>query len=263
MSESEFQLVRAAGFVAAAALALAIQGLRPHDPSYRARPVNLALWLINGVLVGLACGACAWTAAGWAEAARTGLFNRVHLPAWATVLLSIAALDLVSYAWHRANHRIPLLWRFHQVHHSDRCFTVSTAVRFHPGEILLSLPVRLLAIVALGAPVAGVIAFEVVFAFSNLFEHGNIRLPLRLEQRLAGLLVTPALHRRHHACRRPELDSNFATIFSFWDRLLGTFGDNSSAARFPIGLPGAPSARTLPEVLLLPLTAGRDADAPS
>ena len=103
-----------------------------------------------------------------------------------------------------------------------------------------------------------VAAFEVGFAFANLFEHGNIGLPLRLEQRLAGLVVTPALHRRHHANRRPELDSNFGTILTVWDRLLGTYGDSSSAVRFDTGLPNRIHVRTLGEALILPVASQRD-----
>jgi sterol desaturase/sphingolipid hydroxylase (fatty acid hydroxylase superfamily) len=258
VSESEFQVLRMAGFAAAAGLALALQRLRPHDRRYRPRAVNVALWLINGVVMSAVCGACACTVARWAETVRAGLLNNIHAPVWAGALVAVPALDFVSYAWHRANHRIPLLWRFHQVHHSDLSFTVSTAVRFHPGELLLSLPIRLLAVVALGAPATAVVLFEVIFVFANLFEHGNIGLPLRFERRVAGLLVTPALHRRHHASRRPELDSNFGTILTVWDRLLSTYGPSSSAARFETGLPNGARARTVGEALLLPLAASRD-----
>ncbi len=256
MSESEFQVIRIAGFGAAAAFGLALQHRRPHDRLYRGRWVNVALWLINGVVMSVVCGACACTVARWAGTAQAGLLNNVAAPAWASALVTVLALDFVSYAWHRANHQVSFLWRFHQVHHSDTSFTVSTAVRFHPGELLLSLPIRLLAVVLLGAPAVAVVVFEVVFAFANLFEHGNIGLPLRLEQRLARLLVTPALHRRHHANRRPELDSNFGTILTLWDRLLGTFGESSSAARFETGLPSGAGAVTVGQALLLPLGPG-------
>ena len=258
MSESEFQVIRIAGFAAAAGVALALQRLRPHDRQYRARSVNVALWVINGVVMSAVCGACACTVARWAGTAQTGLLNNVAAPAWVSIPVTVLALDFVSYAWHRANHRIPPLWRFHQVHHSDSSFTVSTAVRFHPGELLLSLPIRLLAVVLIGAPAMAVVVFEVFFAFANLFEHGNIGLPLRFEQGVAGLLVTPALHRRHHASRRPELDSNFGTILTLWDRLLGTYGRSSSAARFETGLPSGARAHTLREALLLPLATRGD-----
>jgi sterol desaturase/sphingolipid hydroxylase (fatty acid hydroxylase superfamily) len=253
VSESEFQIVRIIGFGAAAAFALTLQQMWPHDRLHRIRLVNVALWLINGAAMSVICGACACTVARWASTAHVGLFNTVAAPAVVSGLLSVLALDFVSYNWHRANHRIPFLWRFHQVHHSDFNFTVSTAVRFHPGELLLSLPIRLLVVVLVGVPAAVVVVFEVVFAFANLFEHGNIGLPLRFERRLAALCVTPALHRLHHACRRPDLDSNFGTILTVWDRFLGTYRENSSGARVETGLPSGIGAATVREALWLPL----------
>lgn len=258
MTDSEFQVVRTVGFLVAAALALAMQRLRPHDRRPAARWVNLSIWGISGILVSVVCGACAGAVARWAESAQVGLFHSVAVSIWGSSLGVVLGLDFVSYAWHRANHRVPLLWRFHQVHHSDESFTVSTALRFHPGELLLSLPVRLLAVLALGAPVMAVAVFEVLFAFANLFEHGNIDLPLWLEKHLARLLVTPALHRRHHARQRPELDSNFGTIFTLWDLLLGSYGEASSADHFDVGLPGGVQARSVREALLLPMANHRD-----
>ncbi len=256
MTESEFQVIRTAGFAVAAGLTLALQRVRPHDRLHGPRWVNVALWVINAIIMSAICGACACTVARWAELARVGVLHHIPAPTWVGIVASVSALDCVSYAWHRANHRIPVLWRFHQVHHSDIDFTVSTAVRFHPGELLLSLPIRLLAIALLGAPARAVVVFEVVFAFSNLFEHGNIELPLAFEQRLAGLVVTPALHRRHHANRRPEINSNFGTILTVWDRILGTYAESSSAARFTTGLPSGAQAQTLGQALRLPLTQG-------
>ena len=117
---------------------------------------------------------------------------------------------------------------------------------------MLSLPLRLLAVAALGAPVEGVIAFEAIFTFANFVEHGDIALPGRIEPRLAAVLVVPALHRRHHSSVRAELDSNFGTIFSFWDRWLGTFGESDPAKRFPIGLPDLKGPVPLAWALCLP-----------
>lgn len=258
MTDSELQSLRLAGFAAAAAVALVWQRLRPHDRGYRARGANLGLWVIGGVVTAAVCGGCAFSAARWAGDAGVGLLHAVTLPPWAGVLIVVLGLDAVSYAWHRANHRVPFLWRFHQVHHSDASFTVSTALRFHPGELLLSLPVRLLAVLALGAPPLAVLSFEVWFALANLVEHGNIDLPARLERRAARLLVTPALHRRHHASQRPDLDRNFGTIFSVWDRLLGTYAPSTSAARIAVGLPGHAGVHTLGAALWLPVARARD-----
>ncbi len=180
------------------------------------------------------------------------LVNLLSVPLGLAILVTILALDLVSYAWHRANHRLRFLWRFHRVHHSDASFTVSTGLRFHPGELLLSLPIRLTAIALVGAPVIGVAAFEALFMLANLFEHGNIDLPWKLEERLADVCVTPALHRLHHSRLRLELDSNFGTIFTIWDRVLGTYRANSSAVAIEVGLSDIASPPSLLAALRLP-----------
>jgi sterol desaturase/sphingolipid hydroxylase (fatty acid hydroxylase superfamily) len=161
-------------------------------------------------------------------------------------------MDLVSYIWHRANHVVPFLWRFHQAHHSDSDYTVTTALRFHPGELLLALPVRLLAVAALGVPIVGVIVFEVIFAFANFYVHGNIDLPLKIERVLSRLFVTPALHRRHHSREARLLNTNFGTIFSFWDRLLNSYGENRSDVQVSTGLPGIDYPLRAREILWLP-----------
>jgi len=161
-------------------------------------------------------------------------------------------MDLVSYFWHRANHLVSLLWRFHQAHHCDSQYTVSTALRFHPGELLLALPVRLVAVTILGVPVVGVIVFEVVFAFANFWEHGNIELPLKVERALGRAIITPALHRRHHSVELQLLNSNYGTIFSVWDRLLGSFGENRSSVRVETGLPGVANSLGTVGILALP-----------
>jgi sterol desaturase/sphingolipid hydroxylase (fatty acid hydroxylase superfamily) len=167
----------------------------------------------------------------------------------------LVALDLVSYLWHRANHGVAWLWRFHRVHHTDDAYHVSTALRFHPGELLLGLPVRLAAIMLLGASAAGVLAFEAVFGIANVLEHGNFDLPVWLERRIDRVLVTPALHRRHHSVEQRERDTNFGTIFCVWDRLARTRRADTSASRFPTGLgTGAnATARSLGVQLGLPL----------
>jgi sterol desaturase/sphingolipid hydroxylase (fatty acid hydroxylase superfamily) len=167
--------------------------------------------------------------------------------------MTVIALDLVSYVWHRANHVFPTLWRFHQVHHSDQTFTVSTALRFHPGELVLSLPLRLVAVMALGAPVVAVLAFEALFTLANLLEHGDIDVPRPLENALDRVLVTPALHRFHHTRAGLERNHNYGTIFVLWDRLLGTYRASSSAMRVEVGLAEIRGPLTLAGILLLPL----------
>jgi len=252
VSEAQFQLLRGAGFIAAVALAALLQRLRPHARLRGSWQVNGTLWFANLIVIGLVCGACACTVARWAAGARFGVLNAMAVPRWFAVATTLVTLDCVSYGWHRANHRIPFLWRFHQVHHSDPTFTVSTGVRFHPGELLLSLPVRLTAVALVGASAGAVVLFEVVFTVANLLEHGDIDLPLRFERTIGRVCITPALHRRHHTKFGPDRDSNFGTIFSTWDRLLGTYVGNDSATAIETGLPGFDNL-TLPRALVLPL----------
>jgi sterol desaturase/sphingolipid hydroxylase (fatty acid hydroxylase superfamily) len=143
------------------------------------------------------------------------------------------------------------------VHHADGLFSASTGVRFHPGELLLSLPLRLAAVVILGAPVLGVIVFEVIFGFANLLVHGDIDLPRGLERIVEKFFVTPALHRRHHGRAAGQLGTNFGTIFSVWDRLLRSFGENRSAAKIEVGIAAVPQSLSLGGVLRLPFSPSR------
>jgi sterol desaturase/sphingolipid hydroxylase (fatty acid hydroxylase superfamily) len=208
------------------------------------------------------CGACGWVVAAWAADQGLGLLAWAGAGPWAAVGAGLLGLDAVSYAWHRANHRVPLLWRFHQVHHGDASFHVTTALRFHPGELVLALPVRLAAVVALGVPPEGVLFFELVFGVANLLEHGNFDLPRRLEPIVRRLFITPALHRAHHAANWRELDTNFGTVLSTWDRLAGTFRASDGERLVATGLPDRVGGRapSLAESLLLPF-AGRNQPA--
>jgi sterol desaturase/sphingolipid hydroxylase (fatty acid hydroxylase superfamily) len=256
MDENEFELIRAGGFAVAIFLALLLQWALPHRRLAASWRENVGLWLVDVAALAAVCGACAWNAAVWTAEHGFGLLAALAVPWPIGAAAVIAALDLVSYLWHRANHRIVLLWRFHQVHHSDTTFTVTTALRFHPGELLFSLPVRLAAIVVLGGPPQAVLAFEVLFTFANLLEHGNIRLPVRLEAALGRGLVTPALHRRHHARQAGDLNSNFGTVFTVWDRLLGTYRSSTSDQMVDTGLPGAATgAVTFGRALAMPFGA--------
>jgi sterol desaturase/sphingolipid hydroxylase (fatty acid hydroxylase superfamily) len=254
MNETEFQLIRGIGFSAALASAILAQRLSPHARLAGSWLVNGAFWLIDALLIGTLCGACACTAARWAEAHEVGLFHQVELPSGRALVATIGVLDLISYLWHRANHVVPFLWRFHQVHHSDSSFTVSTALRFHPGELVLSLPFRLAAVVALGASPAWVVSFEILFTIANLIGHGDIDLPMRFERRLQTVCITPALHRLHHSCRRAELNSNFGTIFTFWDRFLSTYRSSSSRNQVVTGLPYMVDASTVVRAARLPFS---------
>lgn len=252
--ETAYQLARGVGLAAAVALGLALERWRPHERLHPAWGTNGGLWVIDTLMTAVVCGTCGWVVAAWGADRGFGLLAWAGAGPWPAVGAGIVGLDAVSYLWHRANHQVPLLWRFHQVHHGDASFHVTTALRFHPGEILLALPVRLAAIVALGVPPQGVLLFELVFGVWNLLEHGNFDLPRRLEPLVQRLLITPALHRAHHASYWLELNTNFGTVFSIWDRLAGTFRAGHADRRVATGLPGWAGRRapSLSESLLLP-----------
>jgi sterol desaturase/sphingolipid hydroxylase (fatty acid hydroxylase superfamily) len=250
-------VVVGASIAAAFALGLGLERLAPHESLRPTWVVNVGVWLVALGLRGVVFGGAEWKVAAWTTESGFGLL--AHAPLAAGVAATVFALDAVSYLWHRANHSLPLLWRFHRVHHADPAVHVSTALRFHPGEILLSVPVRLAAIALLGAPLLGVVVFEAIFGAANALEHGSFDLPPRLERALGYALITPALHRRHHSVLRREHDANYGTIWSLWDRLAGTVCANSSAEHFALGLPAGSTAdpRSLGAMLGEPFRATR------
>lgn len=152
-----------------------------------------------------------------------GLFNAVAVPAPLAFVLSLLALDILIWAQHIAFHRVPLLARLHRVHHTDLDFDVTTGFRFHPIEIVLSLLIKSVGIVALGAPAAAVLVFELALNLGSMFNHGNVRMPERIDRVLRWLVVTPDMHRVHHSVEPEEINSNYGFFLSWWDRLFGTY----------------------------------------
>lgn len=186
---------------------------------------NWGLSVVNtGVTVAmkLALGAAAVAAALDAQALGWGLFNHLAWPIWAEVLVVFLLLDLAIWAQHWLSHQIPILWRLHRVHHADRDIDVTTAIRFHPIEIALSMGLKILLVYLLGAPVVAVILFEVVLNGAAMFNHANIRLG-GWDRLLRLVLVTPDMHRVHHSVHRDEHDMNYGFNLSIWDRLFGTY----------------------------------------
>ena len=158
-----------------------------------------------------------------AEERGWGLFNRVALPVWLELLLALFLLDLAIYLQHRLFHYVPVLWRLHRMHHADLDVDVTTGARFHPVEILLSLGIKFLVVVPLGAPPLAVLLFEIGLNGTSMFNHSNVRVAPAIERVLRWLVVTPDMHRVHHSIMRRETDSNFGFNFSWWDRLFGTY----------------------------------------
>ena len=186
-------------------------------------PVNLGLAVLNVGVMRISVGAAAWLAANWAAEQELGLFHALPIPHWLSIALSLLLLDLAIYAQHIAAHRWRWFWRLHQVHHSDLDFDTTTAVRFHPLEIMLSMFYKVALVVLLGAEPLAVIAFEVILNGCALFNHGNVGLPPAIERWLRYALVTPDMHRIHHSALRQETDSNYGFSLSCWDRLFKTY----------------------------------------
>lgn len=186
-------------------------------------PSNLGIVAFDAVLVRVFIPATTVTMALIAEEGGWGLFNQLVLPGWAAVLFSVIALDLVIYLQHVMFHAVPILWRFHRVHHADLDFDVTTGARFHPIEILLSMGIKLAAVAVLGVPGIAVLIFEVLLNATSMFNHGNVRLPSNLDRVLRWIVVTPDMHRVHHSIIPREANSNFGFNLPWWDRLLGTY----------------------------------------
>jgi sterol desaturase/sphingolipid hydroxylase (fatty acid hydroxylase superfamily) len=256
MSEAAFQTMRVTALAGTFLLALLLEWRWRHAalrPDWR---TNLGLGAIGAAVMAVACGACGLLAADWVARHGIGLFGAARLPAWTALLLGVIALDGTAWLWHRANHRLGVLWRFHRVHHTDESFHFTTSFRFHPGELLLALPVRLAVIVALGIPPLGVLVFELVFGAANVMVHGNFDLPRKVELPFQRVLVSPALHRLHHSRAREERDTNFGTIFSCWDRWFGSFTASDAIRSVDTGLPGVTggASRSLARGLAQPFT---------
>jgi sterol desaturase/sphingolipid hydroxylase (fatty acid hydroxylase superfamily) len=183
---------------------------------------NLTLGLLNALAVTLPFTPLIAQADLWAEESGFGLLRMIPLPAMAKTVAALLLFDGWMYLWHRANHELGFLWRFHQVHHSDPEVDATTAVRFHTGEILLSSMLRLIVIPLLGITLAQLLVYEMLLLPVILFHHSNVQFPEWLDRRLRAGIVTPAIHRVHHSRLRSETDSNYSSVFSFWDRIAGT-----------------------------------------
>jgi len=202
-------------------------------------PGNLGIWAIDSVAIRLLGPLTVVGAALLAADKGWGLFVVLGLPYWTALVAGVIALDLVIYAQHVVFHHVPWLWRLHRMHHADLDIDVTTGVRFHPLEILLSLAIKMAAAVALGVPAEAVVIFEVLLNATSLFNHSNVALPPRLERVARWIVVTPQMHQVHHSIARDETDSNFGFNLPWWDRLFGTYRPQpkEGEAKFTVGLP--------------------------
>lgn len=248
--------LRLAAFVGLLALLLAAEFAWPRraGPMHRALrwSANLPMVVAGAVFVRLLVPLGATGAALWAQAQGVGLLHRVDAPAPVEAVLAFAALDCLIYWQHRVFHKVPLFWRLHRMHHSDVEFDATTALRFHPVEILVSMLIKIGAVVALGAPALAVIAFEIALNGTAMFNHSNLRLPPGIDRALRALVVTPDMHRVHHSVHRREHDSNYGFNLPWWDRLFGSYTDQPAEGHTGMRI-GLHAFRDDPEQGLLPL----------
>ncbi len=186
-------------------------------------PGNLGIVAFNTLLVRLVFPTTVVGLALVADARGWGLFHVFAVPYWFAIAASVLLLDLVIYFQHVLFHAAPALWRVHRMHHTDVDFDVTTGLRFHPIEIVLSILIKLMAVAALGAPPLAVLIFEIVLNAMSMFNHSNLRIPSRVDRILRWLLVTPDMHRVHHSIVPRETNSNFGFNVPWWDRLFGTY----------------------------------------
>jgi sterol desaturase/sphingolipid hydroxylase (fatty acid hydroxylase superfamily) len=186
-------------------------------------PSNLGIVVLNTLLVRLAFPTAAIGMALLVESRSWGVFPALEAPIWLAIVAAVILLDLAIYLQHVLFHAVPALWRLHRMHHADLEFDVTTGARFHPIEILLSMGIKLGVVAALGAPAAAVLIFEVLLNATSMFNHGNVRLPARVDRVLRRLIVTPDMHRVHHSVVPHETNSNFGFNLPWWDRLFGTY----------------------------------------
>lgn len=254
------------GLIALVAL-FAAEGFLPayagREQRLRHGAENLALAAMSAAVAAMAAPLLVLSVE-YAAAHDLGLCHALGLGWPACAALTFVLFDLWMYAWHRANHQMPFLWRFHRVHHTDPAMDSTTALRFHPGEILLSTLANCLVLMALGMSLGMLVLYKTLMVLVILFHHSNLDVPARLDAALRRLIVPPSMHRVHHSAVRAETDSNYGTVFSLWDRLFRSFRlrDDPEAIRFGIGAYDEAAWQRPLRLLRLPLEPNQSRVAP-
>ena len=226
-------------------------------PKTRRWTINLVLAGLNSLLIRVLFASSPFAAAILAREQGWGLLNNVEWPLWADGIVAVILLDLAVYLQHVLFHAIPTLWRLHMVHHSDLDFDVTTGIRFHPIEIVLSTVIKLGAVILIGASPTAVLVFEVLLNATSMFNHSNVRIPTSVDRMLRWIVVTPDMHRIHHSVIPRETNRNFGFNLPWWDRVLGTYLQSPSHSQetMTIGLEHFrdPSQLTFSGILALPV----------
>ncbi|MFL6806934.1 MAG: sterol desaturase family protein [Xanthobacteraceae bacterium] len=245
--------VRLAAFAAVFAVMAAWELLAPRRELSVGRqprwPGNLGIVIVDALAVRLIMPTAAAGTALIAAERGWGLLNMLATPGWLAAILGFLLLDLLIYAQHVVFHHVPVLWRLHRMHHADLDIDVTTGGRFHPIEILLSMLIKIAAVLAFGIPAIAVVIFEVALNATSMFNHSNVAMPERLDRIVRWLVVTPDMHRVHHSIERRETDSNFGFNRPWWDRLFGTYRSAPAAGHVAMTL-GIPIFRDRRELRL-------------
>jgi sterol desaturase/sphingolipid hydroxylase (fatty acid hydroxylase superfamily) len=253
--------IRGAMFFATIAMLISFEKWQPRRPprGFRQSGQNIGLFVTNTVVIRLISATSVAGIAAVAASNGWGLLNRVSAPAWLELVAAVVALDFSMYVQHRVFHWVPWLWRLHAVHHSDTSLDVTTGVRFHIGEILVSFALKTLVVLALGASIWAVIVFEALLSSASLFTHSNVRFSTGTDAALRSIVVTPDVHLVHHSAQYDEHNCNFGFLLIWWDRLFSSYrtmprGDPQS---MPIGLSGFRDhdAQRLGALLIQPFSA--------
>ena len=247
-------------FVGAFALIALVERAAPRRPpttsKMRRWSINLLIIALNPLSVHLVFPVLPVGMALLAEQRQWGLLSHLGLPSWLDVVIGFVVLDLSIYLQHVLHHAVPALWRLHMVHHADLDYDMTTGLRFHPIEILISMGIKLMTVAVLGPPALAVLLFEVALNVGSMFNHSNIRLPIPVDRVLRLYFVTPDMHRVHHSVTIRETNSNFGFNLPWWDRLLGTYKDQPERGHdgMTIGLSQFrdPNGLTFPRLLILP-----------
>lgn len=210
---------------------------RPTRPLLARALVNAGVSALSFAAAMMVVRPIALSVLRWTSETESGILHVVPMPPLIQFVTSFLLMDLTFYWWHVANHRLPFLWRFHNVHHIDPDLDLTTALRFHFGEVALSAGFRAFQVVAIGMSAWMFAIYELVFQANTLFHHSNVRLPIRIERLLNVVFVTPRMHGIHHSQFRDETNSNYSVVFSWWDRMHRTFGVNVAQSELVIGVP--------------------------
>lgn len=260
MIEIDAPIIRFPIFFGGLLLFLILEFILPYRPSSISKAkrwiINLLIVGFNNIFIYLIFSAAIAATLSHVELHRGGVLNMLHTPYWLKVLITIVFLDFIQYVWHLLNHEMPLLWRFHRVHHCDLNMDVSTATRFHIGELVISSVIRISLIFSLGADLLILVIFDSISVFSTQFHHSSLKVPKWFETLFWILFVPPSMHRIHHSVVIKERDSNYGVIFSLWDRILGTLTTRTDQDKIKIGV-GAYQRQeklNIHHLLLMPFT---------